>query len=594
MNFSCLEYPFDYEFLNRKKKSLKRELENQNIKFLEKKIAILGGSTTNEIKLNLELFLLKEGIKPIFFESEYNKYYEDAIFSKELEDFSPEIVYIHTTIKNLENFPSLSFSKEKNQSILENAIKKFKSIWDSLFSKFSCVIIQNNFEYPQYRLIGNSSVCLDGGNVKFINNLNSSLVEATEEYKNLYINDINYLASLVGLEKWYDNSLWFNYKYALSFEAIPYLSHSVASIIKGIYGKNKKAIAVDLDNTLWGGVIGDDGIVGIKIGKDNPIGEAHIEFQNYLKKLKELGIVLTIASKNDEENAIEGLEYNNMLLHKNDFLVIKANWEPKPNNILESADEINIGVDSFVFLDDNPVERELVKNQLQGVAVPNIDNKVENYQDIVDRDNYFEFLSVSEEDLQRLKYYEDNQNREKEKLNYENYQEYLKSLDMLAEIQEAKDIYLERIHQLINKTNQFNLTTKRYTKAEVEEVFHDENSILLYGRLQDKFGDNGLVSIVIGKKENKVLNIPLWIMSCRVLKRDMEKAMLDSLVEICKIKDIEKIVGKYIPSSKNSMVKNHYMDLGFKLIEDNDNITTWELDICEYKNKNEIIKIGEY
>ena len=155
------------------------------------------------------------------------------------------------------------------------------------------------------------------------------------------------------------------------------------------------------------------------------------------------------------------------------------------------------------FLDDNPVERELVKNQLQGVAVPNIDNKVENYQNIVDRNNYFEFLSVSEEDLQRLKYYEDNQSREREKLNYENYQEYLKSLDMLAEIQEAKDVYLERIHQLINKTNQFNLTTKRYTKAEVEEVFHDENSILLYGRLQDKFGDNGLVSIVIGKKRIK-------------------------------------------------------------------------------------------
>lgn len=594
MDFNCLEYPFNYEFLNRKKKSLKRELESQNIKFLEKKIAILGGSTTNEIKLNLELFLLKEGIKPIFYESEYNKYYEDALFGEELIEFSPEIVYIHSTIKNIEDFPSLSFSKEKNQSILENEIKKFKSVWESLFSKFSCVIIQNNFEYPQCRLTGNSSVYLDGGNVKFINNLNNFLVETTKKYKNLYINDINYLSSLIGLEKWYDNFLWFNYKYALSFEAIPYLSHSVASIIKGIYGKNKKAIALDLDNTLWGGVIGDDGIAGIKIGKDNSIGEAYIEFQNYLKKLKELGIVLTVASKNDEENAIEGLEYNNMLLHKKDFLVIKANWEPKPNNILESANEINIGVDSFVFLDDNPVERELVKNQLQGVAVPNIDNKVENYQNIVDRNNYFEFLSVSEEDLQRLKYYEDNQSREKEKLNYENYQEYLKSLKMLAEIQEAKEIYLERIYQLINKTNQFNLTTKRYTKAEVEEIYYDKNSILLYGRLKDKFGDNGLVSIIIGKKENKILNIPLWIMSCRVLKRDMEKAMLDSLVNICKEKDIEKIVGKYIPSSKNLMVKNHYMELGFKLIEDENNITTWELDICEYENKNEIIEIGEY
>lgn len=594
MSFECLEYPFDYDFLNRKKKSLKRELENQNIKFIEKKIAILGGSTTNEIKLNLELFLLKEGIKPIFYESEYNKYYEDAIFGQELIDFNPEIIYIHTTIRNIEKFSSLSFSGKENQTILENEIKKLKSIWESLFSKFSCSIIQNNFEFPQYRLTGNSSVYLNGGNVKFINDINNFLVKATEEYKNLHINDINYLSSLIGLERWYDNFLWFNYKYALSFEAIPYLSHSVASIIKGIYGKNKKAIAVDLDNTLWGGVIGDDGISGIKIGKDNPIGEAHIEFQNYLKQLKELGIILTVASKNDEENAIEGLEYSNMLLHKNDFLVIKANWEPKPNNILESANEINIGVDSFIFLDDNPVERELVKNQLSGIGVPNIDNKVENFQNIIDRNNYFEILSVSVEDSQRLKYYEDNQSREKEKLNYTNYQEYLKSLGMLAEIQEAKDIYLERIHQLINKTNQFNLTTKRYTKAEVEKVYNDENSILLYGRLQDKFGDNGLVSIIIGKKDNKVLNIPLWIMSCRVLKRDMEKAMLDNLVKISKEKGIEKIIGEFIPSPKNSMVQNHYKELGFKLVENKENSTTWELEISKYENKNKIIKIGEY
>ena len=196
--------------------------------------------------------------------------------------------------------------------------------------------------------------------------------------------------------------------------------------------------------------------------------------------------------------------------------------------------------------------------------------------------------------MQRLKYYEDNQSREKEKLNYTNYQEYLKSLDMLAEIQEAKDVYLERIHQLINKTNQFNLTTKRYTKAEVEEVYNNKNSILLYGRLQDKFGDNGLVSIIIGEKEDKILNIPLWIMSCRVLKRDMEKAMLDCLVKISKEKGIEKIVGQFIPSSKNSMVKKHYEELGFKLIENKEDLTTWELEIFEYENKNKIIKIGEY
>ena len=429
-----LEYPFDFEYLNRKKKSLKKELENQNIKFIEKKIAILGGSTTNEIKLNLELFLLKEGIKPIFYESEYNKYYEDAVFGEELSEFRPDIVYLYTTIKNITNYPSIAFDEKYNEEIYNYEIKKLESIWKNLFLKLSCIVIQNNIELPQNRLIGNSSFYLNGGNVNFVNKLNMFILEATKRYSNLYINDINYLSSLIGLEKWYDNELWFNYKYAISFEGIVYVAHSVASIIKSIYGKNKKAVAVDLDNTLWGGVIGDDGINGIKIGKDSAIGEAYLDFQLYLKNLKNIGVILTVNSKNDLDNALEGLQHPSMLLHKEDFFTIKSNWELKSNNILESAREINIGEDSFVFLDDNPVERELVKKQLKEVAVPEIGNKIEFFKNIVDRNNYFEIISVSKEDLERAKYYQDNQNREKEQQNYSNYKDYLKSLNMIAEI----------------------------------------------------------------------------------------------------------------------------------------------------------------
>ena len=490
MNFKFLEYPFDWEYLNRKKKSLKRELEASRDSFIEKKIAILGGSTTNEFKLNLELFLLKEGVKPIFYESEYNKYYEDALFGQELLEFKPDIVYVYSTIKNIKKFPSIIFEKKQNEELFTYESKKLEMIWESLFSKLSCVVIQNNFELPQIRIMGNSSFYLDGGNINFINKLNLFISEATKKYNNLYINDINYLSSLIGLEKWYDNELWFNYKYAVSFEGITYIAHSVASIIKSIYGKNKKAIALDLDNTLWGGVIGDDGVNGIKIGSETAIGEAYEDFQKYIKNLKDIGIILTIDSKNDLENALEGLSHPSMILHKDDFFTIKSNWNLKSNNILESAREINIGEDSFVFIDDNPVERELVRSQLQNVAVPEIGDKIELFKNFIDRNNYFEIISLSKEDLERAKYYQDNQNREKEQQNYSNYSDYLKSLNMIAEIDEAKEIYLERIHQLINKTNQFNLTTKRYTKSEVEEIYKDSNYILLYGKLKDKFGDN--------------------------------------------------------------------------------------------------------
>lgn len=594
MQFRSLEYPFDWEYLNRKKKSLKRELEDSKKTFIEKKIAILGGSTTNEVKLNLELFLLKEGIRPIFYESEYNKYYEDALFSQELLEFKPDIVYVYSTIKNIKKFPSIIFEKKQNDEFFTYESKKLEMTWENLFSKLGCVVIQNNFELPQTRSIGNSSFYLDGGNVNFINKLNLFILEATKRYDNLYINDINYLSSLIGLEKWYDNQLWFNYKYAVSFEGIIYIAHSVASIIKSIYGKNKKAIALDLDNTLWGGVIGDDGVNGIKIGSETAIGEAYEDFQKYIKNLKDIGIILTIDSKNDLENALEGLNHPSMILHEEDFFTIKSNWDLKSNNILKSAGEINIGEDSFVFIDDNPVERELVRSQLQNVAVPEIGDKIEFFKNFIDRNNYFEIISLSKEDLERAKYYQDNQNREKEQQNYSNYSDYLKSLDMIAEIGEAKEIYLERIYQLINKTNQFNLTTKRYTKSEVEEIYKNSNQILLYGKLKDKFGDNGLISIIIGKQVEDVLEIPLWIMSCRVLKRDMEIAMLNELVDLAKKRGIKKLRGTYIPSKKNSMVKDLYKNLGFEFIKEENDIFTWVLEIADYQPKECMIEKGEY
>ena len=589
-----LNYPFDWEYLNRKKKSLKRELEASRDSFIEKKIAILGGSTTNELKLNLELFLLKEGIKPIFYESEYNKYYEDALFSQELLEFKPDIVYVYSTIKNIKNFPSIATEQKQNEDIFAFETKKLETIWENLFSKLACAVIQNNFELPQTRIIGNSSFYLENGNVNFINRLNLFVSEATKKYNNLYINDINYLSSLIGLEKWYDNELWFNYKYAMSFEGITYVAHSVASVIKSIYGKNKKAIAIDLDNTLWGGVIGDDGVNGIKIGSETAIGEAYEDFQKYIKEIKNIGIILTINSKNDLENTLEGLKHPSMILHKEDFFTIKSNWNLKSNNILESAKEINIGEDSFVFIDDNPVERELVRNQLNTVSVPEIGNKIELFKNFIDRNNYFEIISLSKEDLERAKYYQDNQNREKEQQNYSNYNDYLKSLEMIAEINEAKEIYLERIYQLINKTNQFNLTTKRYTKSEVDEVYKDSNQILLYGKLKDKFGDNGLISIIIAEQKGKILEIPLWLMSCRVLKRDMEIAMLNEVVNLAKERGIEKILGTYIPSKKNSMVKDHYKNLGFKFEKEENDIFTWVLEVKDYQPKECMIEKGEY
>lgn len=588
------EYPLDHEYILRKRKSIKKTLlEKEN--FIEKKVAILGGSTTSEIKNILELFLLNENIKPIFYESEYNKYYEDALFSEELEKFSPDIVYIHTNYHNITFFPTIEDKDDEVREILEKEYGKFQSIWKSLEKKFNCVIIQNNFDFPKNRIMGNYDRVSSNGRINFIDSLNRKFVDYSKNNNKFYVNDINYLSAQIGLEKWEDNLLWYSYKYAVSYEAIPRLCKSVSNIIKAIYGKNKKCIVLDLDNTLWGGVIGDDGLNGIKIGTETAIGEAYTGFQRYIKDIKKLGITLAVASKNEDQIAKEGLNLNDMVLKEKDFFSIKANWNPKTENIKDIANEINIGLDSIIFLDDNPVEREIVRKQLPEVEVPEIGDDVLEYINYVDQNGFFEIISFSKEDLERTKYYEDNKERENIKSQFKNYADFLKSLEMIAEIDFAKPIYFDRITQLINKTNQFNLTTKRYTLAEIENIASSKDKILIYGRLKDKFGDNGLITIIIGNITTEGLHIDLWLMSCRVLKREMESAVLDFLIEYCKKKSIKRIYGYYYKTPKNNMVKDFYKEMGFKNLFLSDEKSEWVLEVDEIiEVKNKVIKIGEY
>lgn len=591
---NIFEYPLQTEYILRKKKSIKRELLQKD-NFIEKRVAILGGSTTSEIKNILELFLLNEGIKPIFYESEYNKFYEDALFGEELKEFNPELIYIHTNYRNIQVFPKIENSNEEINELLENIYSKFLSIWTSLKNKFNCVIIQNNFDYPKNRIMGNYDRISQNGRINFIDKLNMKFTEYAQNNKNFYINDINYLSAQIGLNKWEDNSLWYGYKYAVSYDAIPELCKNISNMVKAIYGKNKKCIVLDLDNTLWGGIIGDDGKNGIKIGTETAIGEAYTGFQEYIKNIKDLGVTLAIASKNEDNIAREGLNLEDMRLKEKDFFTIKANWDPKSINIEKIAKEINIGLDSIVFLDDNPAEREIVKESLRVVSVPNMGNDVLNYVEHIDRNGYFEVISLSKEDLERNKYYEANKEREKEKSSFANYEDFLKSLKMKADIDFAKPLYFERIAQLTNKTNQFNLTTKRYSLADIENIASSKDEIIFYGRLQDKFGDNGLISIVIGRKEEKALHIDLWLMSCRVLKRNMEEAMFDFLIKYCKENNIEKIYGYYYKTAKNNMVKDFYKNLGFtnELLEEEKSI--WSLEVNSItENKNKVIEIGEY
>jgi FkbH-like protein len=585
-----LEYPLDIDKLLRKKKSIKKELLNKK-NLAEKNIAILGGSTTSEIINILELFLLGSGIKPNFYESEYNKYYEDALFGNDvLDKFNPDIVYIHTTNQNIIKYPELNNNVDEIFTLINNEIEQYKSIWSSL-TKYNCPIIQNNFDYTVNRSLGNLDFYDIHGRTYFINQLNDKFSQEARVIKHLYINDINYLSSYIGLNNWFDKSLWHQAKYALSMDSIPELAFNISKIINSILGKSKKCLVLDLDNTCWGGVIGDDGLDGISIGVETAIAESYTSFQKYVKELKQKGVILAVCSKNDFQNAKEGFKHPDSVLKFDDFTSFKSNWDPKHQNILDIAKEVNIGVDSLVFIDDNPVERDLVSSQVPSASVPNIGNDVINFIDHIDRNGYFEPISLSIDDINRNKYYEDNKKRSQEQSIYKSYDDFLVSLEMTAEINSFSSIYLDRITQLTNKTNQFNLTTKRYTASEIENIATSDEYIKIYGKLTDKYGDNGLIAISIGRIKENQCHIDLWLMSCRVVKRDMEFAMLDELVRQCKEKEVLEIIGYYYQSDKNNMVFDLYEKFGFVLNNTNGEDTIWRLDISNYENKNKFIVV---
>ena len=464
---SKTDYPFDLDALTDHRKRTRRELLNDGSKRIKKNIAVLGGSTTNDFIKALEVFLLAEGIEPSFYESEYNRFWQDAMFDNpELKEFAPDIIYIHTSYRNIASFvPDVTDSRDEVNAKLNERYTYYEKMWQRLSNEYACPIIQNNFELPPYRLFGNRDAFDIHGAVNFINRLNARFAEYAENNQGFYICDINYVSSCFGLDKWFDDQAWYMYKYACSLDAVPYVSYNLSHIIKSLFGKNKKLLALDLDNTLWGGVVGDDGVEGIEIGEETATAECFKAFQEYVKKQKSIGIMLSVASKNDHENAIAGLNHPDGVLRPDDFIVIKANWETKDRNLAATASEMDLGVDSFVFADDNPTERALVERSIKGIAVPLMDNP-SNYIRTIDRNGYFEVTNFSSDDLKRNEMYKANVKRAEMSTEFTDYNEYLLSLDMKAEIKPFAPVYMQRITQLTNKSNQFNLTTKRYTQTE--------------------------------------------------------------------------------------------------------------------------------
>lgn len=585
-----LQYPFDSAYIMQNKRAIKKELlKSENL--LEKRVALLSGTTIGEIKNILELFLLDNGIKPEFYVGDYGRFYEDVVFDDgTLAAFKPDIIFLNTSLHNVEPMVAAGDSAELCDKKLEAAFSRFKKVYDAA-AKFGCAVIANNLEYPLIRVMGNYEAASPSGKVRFVRRLNELVAQYAETHKGFYINDYNYLSARYGLDDFSDPSYYNSYKYSVAPDAIPYLAHSVASIVKSLFGKNKKALMLDLDNTLWSGVIGDDGVEGIVLGTESPAGIAHLDLQKYAKELSGIGVILGVCSKNEDAAAKSGFTHPSSVLKAEDFLTFRANWDPKPLNLEASAKQLNIGVDSMVFADDNPAEREIVRQAGLGVAVPEL-TAAERFADVISAGGYFEVVSLSADDIKRAEMYKQNALREAEEQSFNDYGEYLISLNMTGYFGPFSESRLERITALANKTNQFNLTTRRYGADEMLERAEGGRYITLYGRLEDKFGDNGIVAEIVGEIEGDNLDIELWVMSCRVFKRELEYAMFDTLVSLAKNAGIKTITGSYFKTAKNVIVADFYGTLGFKKTEQNGDDSRWQYVIPEkYENKNHSIEV---
>ena len=592
--YEVFSYPYDDEYIIRKQKSLKRKLlARKNVYYIPKRVAILSGSTTDDIKNILELYLLAAGVKPEFYQSEYNKFYEDALFSNEkLDCFQPEIIIVFTSVVNIINWPTINDSSNDVQNKLTEEFSRYQQVWESLRQRFSAVIIQNNFDLPFERDVGSLGSSISWGKYHYIESINAMFAKYAREHENFYINDLNGLSARIGLARWHNHFQYYAYKFAMNYDVMPQVSLSLANIIKALTGKSKKCLVLDLDNTLWGGIIGDDGVDNIKIGHETPTAEAYTAWQAYVLHLKERGVILAVCSKNEDDVAKSGFTHPDSVLHLNDFAAFKANWLPKNENIVSIAQEINIGLDSIVFIDDNPAEREIVRDSLPEVSVPEVDGSdVFSYIKAIEEAGYFDTVAISVDDIKRNDNYQANRARQELARKVASYDDFLQSLQMSAEIDEFQPVYFDRIAQLTGKTNQFNLTTRRYTRIDIERMANDPTYITLYGRLEDKFGDNGLISVIIGEKRDDELHILLWLMSCRVLKRGMEDNMLDALVSKAQAAGCRKLVGYYYPTKKNKMVANMYETFGFVPVgNDGDGVVT-EMLIEGYAPKGKYIKL---
>jgi FkbH-like protein len=543
------------------------------------RLAVLSDSTVDFLLPVLKGALLATGFHPSVHVAPYGQVTTSLLDANGATlESRPQVAVVVNTVQQMPGWPELTDS-------LADVERRVDEVCDALLDpcaifheRTGAEVVVNNFHPLPCRSSGNLAAKLPGDPVNFVRRVNLALGDRAPRY--VHIVDVASLAEASGLATWFDERYWHVAKQAVSFECVPGYCRSLAALIGAIFGRTKKCLVVDLDNTLWGGVIGDDGLGGIHIGEGSADGEAFKAFQVYLHQLRRRGVLLAVCSKNDDRIARSAfVEHPDMVLRLDDFAAFRANWQPKSENVRSIAKELNLPLDTLVFVDDNPAERDEVARALPEVTVIDLPEDPAAFARAVDARRLFEIASLTSEDLRRTETYRVRQQSREVQAEATDPRAYLASLQMLASIQPFDAISLERITQLVNKTNQFNLTTPRMIPAEIARLAGDPACFTRTVRLRDRFGDHGLISVLFGHVDGVDLVIDAWLMSCRVLGRGVEHLLFNHVLDAARQRGLKAIVGWYKPTERNALVKDLYASLGFRPDGSRDGAVLWRLDV---------------
>jgi FkbH-like protein len=584
---------------------LDRALNRLNVKgaagFVPVRLAVLASSTVDHLSPAMRVAGLRRRLLIDVHSGRYGQYRQDLLDpTSSLHQFAPEAVLLSLTSQEAISTVSITATAAEVDETVAKFVGELRWFWRKAREIGNGVVIQQTFVDVTESFFGSFDRFVPGAPAQVVARLNDRLCEAAAQ-DGVFLLDIGRASQRDGIDAWFDAARWLQGKFEIAPQAAPLYGEMVTRILAAQRGLSKKCLVLDLDNTLWGGVIGDDGLEGIILGSGSAVGEAHLALQRYAKRLKERGVILAVCSKNDARIAEAVFQdHPEMHLRRSDIAAFVANWGDKAENLKAIASRLNIGVDSLVFVDDSPVERERIRQSLPMVAVPELPQDVAQYVRCLADAGYFEAVAFTSEDRDRARQYAENAEREALFESAQSLDEFLCALKMSVVFGPFTSIEQTRVVQLINKTNQFNTTARRYTPEEITSLMSRSDVVTLQFRLLDRIGDNGLVSAMIARptpEHGDVLEIESWVMSCRVFGRQLEFEAMNIAVEVARQQGIRALIGNYVPTSKNGVISGLFPSLGFVEVDQagfaNAATTRWALDLSKYVPRNShIVRVG--